>query len=127
MQRLCALLLISCLNASLMLPLWLSEAASQVPECCRRTGRHKCAMQMAASRANVSTTDPSEPDIAARCPFANATHAEAVIPSSWLPAPAQVYFGVLLSHAAAQAQTEARFRCSFLRACQKRGPPAFLS
>jgi hypothetical protein len=41
--------------------------------------------------------------------------------------PAQVVFAAIVSHPAAHAQTEARYRISFSRAWQKRGPPALLS
>lgn len=125
MQRLCALVLVSWVSISLTLPGFLSRTADPLPECCRRTGRHKCAMQIGA----LQTTDPAgvpERAIKSHCPFAKVTRAEAVLPSLWLPAPAQVSFAELLSHPAVRPQTESRFRISFLRAWQKRGPPSSL-
>lgn len=123
MQRFCALLLVSWVGVSLTLPAWLSQTANQLPECCRRTGRHKCAMQNATPLTLTSTGVP-EQAIASYCPFASMTRAEAVLPTLWLPAPAQISFAELLSHPAVRPQIEARFRTSFLRACQKRGPPS---
>ena len=35
----------------------------------------------------------------------------------------QMFFAAILSHPAAHAQTEARYRVSFSRSGQKRGPP----
>jgi hypothetical protein len=41
----------------------------------------------------------------------------------WLSS-AQVFFGCILSHPTIHAQTEARYRISFSRSRQKRGPPS---
>lgn len=127
MQRLCALILVSWLNAYLVVPALLSPAATQLPECCRRTGLHKCAMHMAGADMNSFSSGASAPSLAARCPFPQVAHPKAVLPVSWHPAPAQIYFGQLLAHPAAPPQTEARSRCSFLRSRQKRGPPSLLA
>jgi hypothetical protein len=125
MQRLLALILVGWLNAYLLAPALLSPAALQLPQCCRRTGIHKCAMQ--GERAGIAAQSPSEALLTATCPFSKVAHPKAVLPISWLPAPTQIFSGQLRAHPAAQPQTEARFRCSLLRSRQKRGPPSLLA
>jgi hypothetical protein len=44
-----------------------------------------------------------------------------------LPRPSAAVFAALFSHPSIQFQTEARYRVSFSRSHQKRGPPAILS
>ena len=43
------------------------------------------------------------------------------------PVNSAAIFAAIVSHPAVHAQTEARYRISFARSSQKRGPPAFLS
>ena len=92
---------------------------SNLPACCRRLGAHHCAM------ASVDTQGASL--IQQRCaqfPLASASLAASGIAAV---TPSQSVFAAIVSHPAAHAQTEARYRVSFSRAWQKRGPPALLS
>lgn len=123
MQRAGSLFLVTWLAVSLLIPAWLSQYTTQLPACCRRAGNHHCGMLMPAAGAQNSPHSA----ISSHCPFRNARPADAVLPFSSLPAPAQVSFGELLSHPTVKPQTEARFRVSFLRSCQKRGPPSLLA
>jgi hypothetical protein len=103
-----------------------NDADAALPACCRANGKHHCA----AVRARLAPGQFSGPVFlarGARCPLfpcGNAVpgHIYTVsrVASASLLSP-------VLSHPASPVQAEARFRISFTRACQKRGPPAFLS
>ncbi len=121
MRQLCAILLVGWLSASLTLPAWGNAGAKELPECCRRSGQHKCAM------AEAIASDSSHPVIASLCPYAKLHQPEAVVPTTWLPVRSQIVFAELLSHPAARPQIEAHYRASLLRSRQKRGPPSFPS
>jgi hypothetical protein len=108
---------------SLIAPGVLPDAESNLPACCRRNGAHHCTMSLDEAASNSATsvqairqTCPSFPAIAAP---ANASLA--------LARPSAAVFAALLSHPSIQFQTEARYRVSFNRSHQKRGPPAILS
>jgi hypothetical protein len=92
---------------------------SNLPACCRRLGAHRCAM------GSLDTHDASF--IQQRC--AQFPLAGAALAASGMAAatPSKAVFAVIVSHPAAHAQTEARYRVSFSRAWQKRGPPIVLS
>lgn len=122
MQRLCALVLVSCMHVFLLLPFVPQADASALPQCCRRSGAHKCAMMMGGSSAPDSASKQS---IGVRCPFDHGSRAQAAVRGVSLPAPAQAVFTELLAHPAVRPQTEARLRVSYLRSRQKRGPPSF--
>jgi hypothetical protein len=50
----------------------------------------------------------------------------AISPSVFLPPAEQLFFAAFISHHAVQEQAESRFRISFERSRQKRGPPLSL-
>jgi hypothetical protein len=108
-----------------LLVLLFSDAASTLlsagtdtvlPPCCRRDGKHQCALQISSGQG--SSTGMA----ASRCP----SFAKQTTPAKMShPAPPSLhsYITPLFSHPAAKAQTEARRRMSDSRCRQKRGPP----
>ena len=114
--------LLSAIGFSLIAPGILLDAQSDLPACCRRSGAHHCIgnMDEAASNSGISLQA-----IRQTCPsFAIAAP---VCANLALPKPSAAVFAELLSHPSIQFQTEARYRVSFGRSHQKRGPPAILS
>ncbi|HUB78257.1 MAG TPA: hypothetical protein VMB03_05645 [Bryobacteraceae bacterium] len=123
MRRALAWLLLAEFSFPLIAPALFADAESNLPECCRRGGKHHCAMMM----DDAPVTGVSFRSAHARCPLypgISATPAGdyvAVLNSSVL------LFGALVSHPAIFVQTEAVYRISFSRERQKRGPPVTLS
>jgi hypothetical protein len=117
-RRVLASLLLAVFSFLPFVPVLLADD-SNLPACCRRLGAHRCAM---------GSTDTREASfIQQRC--AQFPLAGAALAASGMAAvtPSQGVFGAIVTHAAPHAQTEARYRVSFSRAWQKRGPPAVLS
>jgi hypothetical protein len=118
MRRTLALLLLAVFGFPLLAPAVFAEAALNLPECCRRGGKHHCAMMTDETPADGVSFRTIQP----RCPFYPATPIM----------PAVGYVAVLKSSRAILAavaghpvhvQTEARYRISHSRSSQKRGPP----
>jgi hypothetical protein len=123
MRRALASLLLAVFSFPLIAPAMFADAESQLPECCRRGGKHHCAMTMDEAAPASGVTFRSIPQ---RCPlYCGALSAPgdyvAVLKSSG------AVFGALVSHPAIQLQVEAGYRISFSRSAQKRGPPVILS
>jgi hypothetical protein len=123
MRRALATFLLAVFSFPLIAPAVFADAESNLPECCRRGGKHRCAMMIGEAPA----TGVSFRSIQPRCPLypgAPATPAGefiAVLESSW------AIFGLVVSHPAIHVQTEAGYRISLGRSSQKRGPPVVLS
>ena len=118
MRRILAITLTLLFGFTLAAPLFALNALTDLPECCRRNGRHHCMIGMAdgAVATGISTAVP-------RCPhFPKATLAP--LPHSFTPATTRRVGPPLFVHPASSPQTEARYRISFARSRQKRGPPA---
>jgi hypothetical protein len=96
-----------------------TSVASNLPACCRRAGVHGCSMTHTGTSRPAFQAAPC-----AQYPQAGTTPAQAK--ASGVATSASVIAAVV-SHLAAQPQTEARYRVSYSRAAQKRGPPAFLA
>ena len=126
MRRIAAILLVGTFSFSLLGPAWFVDADSNLPACCRRDGKHHCAM--------MDKADPGEaPSGAAmklwgaRCPcFATACTFPPDFQTA-LPGASPLAFAWVLQHPVVQAQAEAGYRISFSRSRQKRGPPSLLS
>ena len=123
MRRILATLLIAIFGfAPSGFALFASDAESNLPASCRGHGKHHCAM-MAQKLA-----ESSGPVIqAGRCPLFPGTNAAVAHRTTGVPRISEAIFCGVVSHPAAHPQTEARYRISYSRADQKRGPPAFLS
>lgn len=107
---------------SLISPLLASDAVeASLPACCRRGGKHHCALSYEA----LSAHGKSIGIIAEKCPFTPAVPAVAHF-SAINPPTGNAVFAGLISHPAIHAQTTARYRISFDRSRQKRGPPSLI-
>jgi len=122
MLRAIAILLINLISFGLMAPAVSSGAGAPPPACCREHGKHQCAMKMAQHRVSDGSIDT----LREKCPYSPKTWTLASNSQPFVRRGSQLFFGDVLSHPAVQAQTEARYRISFSRSRQKRGPPSSL-
>jgi len=117
-RRALASLLVALFSLPLILPLLRADVASSLPSCCRREGKHRCSMDSKSKyQEGLSPIQP-------KCSNYPATIA---IRGDWnvafLKNPQSVCAS-LLHYSSTPAQTEAKYRVSFSRSRQKRGPPA---
>lgn len=124
MPRALAILLMSIFGLGLIAPVLSAGSGASLPLCCRENGKHHCAMKMAQSMEHRG--HPTVGSIGEKCPYFPKAWTTAANFQTFLPRGRQVFFGEVLSHPAVQAQTEARYRISFNRSRQKRGPPSSL-
>ena len=123
MRRALASLLLAVFGFPSIAPVVFADAESNLPECCRRGGKHHCAMMTDDAPVKGVSLRSAHP----RCPLypgisaAPAVEYVAVLNSSG------IVFGALANPAAIHVQTQAVYRISFSRARQERGPPAVLS
>jgi hypothetical protein len=96
-------------------------AEATVPVCCRRDGRHHCAMPSDESNQGSGAHAVRE-----TCPYTPAAPAVVLLPS-FTPETAAAIFAGVIRHPAVSPQTDAQLRVSFDRGRQKRGPPALLA
>jgi hypothetical protein len=133
-QRVSAVLLLVLFNFSLMATFAPTDSESKLAECCRRAGKHHCAsmgatMMQASSMENAAqeSSGPAVRPAAERCPYSPRGGPSSPLGKNPLPRAARTVVASLVSHPAGPAQTEARYRVSFSRVRQKRGPPSPLS
>jgi hypothetical protein len=98
-----------------------SDAEAGVPACCRRDGKHHCAMLAAPS-----LPDKGVGSIREKCPYTPAALTVVVLPS-FAPSTAAAIFAGVVQHTSVAPQTSARGRVSYNRSRQKRGPPSPLA
>jgi hypothetical protein len=121
-RRASAISVLSAILLSLIAPALLADAESNLPSCCRRNGKHHCSMS-----TDGSSSGPSYRVAGMQCPsFPVPTTAPAGFAIA-LPGRSAAIFAELLQHPAIHPQSEARYRVSFSRSRQKRGPPAIFS
>lgn len=123
MRRALASLLLALFSFPLALPMLRADAASSLPSCCRREGKHHCSMD------SGSAETPSGVALRALHPKCSSYAAASTVPGSYVALlKNSLSIGAsLLRYPSIEAQTEARYRISFSRSRQKRGPPALLS
>ena len=126
MRRAFAILLTMLVSFPLILPAFVSDPSANLPACCRKNGKHGCGMANMAGHSVSDSSQPSIQSVKTKCPFYPSSNSGPVSSIALNHDTAQLFFGEEISRPALQAQTEARYRISFDRACQKRGPPAFL-
>ena len=120
MRRLLAITMMLLFGWTLAAPLFVADAASSLPECCRRNGSHHCAGAMMDDSGSRTFST-----IASKCPnFPKAIAVRSL--TSFTTAQARVAGIPLFVHPASTPQTEARYRISYARSRQKRGPPVIL-
>lgn len=125
MRRAFAILLTMLVSLPLILPAFVSGANVKLPACCRKNGKHGCGMTNIAKVVSDST-HPSIGSVKAKCPSYPSSNSGPATSVAFNHDTAQLFFAEAVSHPAPRAQAEARYRISFTRASQKRGPPAFL-
>jgi len=119
LRRILAISLLLIFGLPLFAPLsgW-SEASADTPACCRRDGKHHCAMDGSSSRQKQQVTIVAE-----KCPCSPASLASVTV-LPFTPSAASAIFAGIAKHPATHPQVEARYRVSFDRSRLKRGPPA---
>jgi hypothetical protein len=94
----------------------------KVPACCRRDGKHHCAMM---TKAEDPSSETQVSSLAPACPFRN-QQVTGSRTASYLPPAAMLIFAEVMHHPAIHTQTQAALRISEVRSHQKRGPPLSL-
>ena len=123
MRRALATFLLAVFSFPLIAPALSADPESNLPECCRRGGKHRCAMMIdQAPAAGVSLRS-----IQPRCPLYPSAPATPVGEFVAVLKNSCAIFGAVVNHPAIHVQTEAGYRVSFSRSSQKRGPPVVLS
>jgi hypothetical protein len=123
MRRTIALALLATFSWTLIAPLFAPDSEANLPACCRRHGKHHCMM---LAMAHLGSQRPGFTSISEKCPCPPAAACAVHSPTFKPEAPAQFY-AEIVRHPSCSAQTQARYRLSFLRSHQKRGPPAPLA
>jgi hypothetical protein len=103
-----------------------SDAESNLPSCCRRAGKHHCAMIGMADGQDLSSGAAARAT-REKCPKFPTSGAVPGYSKTVLLKSALTLSASLTSLPAVQSQAEARYRASFSRSRQKRGPPILLS
>jgi hypothetical protein len=124
MRRALASLLLAVFSFPLIAPAVFASAESNLPECCRRNGKHHCAMTKSDA---ASSTGVFFGSIAPRCPLYPGAPATPAGKYVAVLNGAGAVFAAFVSHPAIQIQVAAGYRLSFSRSSQKRGPPVVLS
>lgn len=101
------------------------EGGSNLPMCCRRNGKHHCAMsgaerQKLTAKSSDETRWQAPPE---RCPYAPVAMTAAMHVNVFTPTVQAAMFAEIVSHPAGVAQTESKWRVACERARGKRGPP----
>jgi hypothetical protein len=117
-RRVQAILLLVAFSFPLIsLPLLAFRAEAKLPACCRRDGKHKCSMK--SMPGNGLTLKGQS-----KCPLYPSGKASLAVAKLGVAVPAVAVEAPLVDFAAPAAQTEARYRVSYSRTSQKRGPPS---
>jgi hypothetical protein len=99
-----------------------STAEANIRACCRRSGKHHCAMSATAQSSANDDAKINTPSLRERCPYSPASSAAISLP--YVADPIQTAISAdTPSHPICHAQTEDFFRISSSRSHQKRGPP----
>lgn len=122
MHRISAGLLIALFGFSLLSPaVFASDDESNLPPCCRRAGKHHCAMM------DVAPDSEAGPSLrAAPCPsFPVAPNVPANRTVSFVASRPPLFAG-LIARPTAHPEARSISRISYSRAGEKRGPPSLL-
>jgi len=124
-QRASAILLLVLFSFSLIGTVALAGPDPKIPECCRREGKHHCST-MTGSTTTQDSSGAGVKSVGEKCPYSPARGASLAYGKAPLHRAVRTIDASLVSHPAGLVQTDARYRASFSRVRQKRGPP-FLS
>jgi len=131
MRRILAITLLIAFGSPLAVPLLAAaadlqskDAQSSLPACCRRNGKHHCAITMAAALASVNGSSPAFQ--APPCPLYPSPSTPLRLAAAKLnPAPALAI--ARLQTASPNVHGRSRASSALLSANQKRGPPSILA
>jgi len=123
MRRAIAISLMMLFSWTLIAPFYARDSGANLPACCRKNGKHHCAMhttdQLAGNQRGVTT-------VAEKCPCCPLSVSSTNSPT-YNAEVAGAFYAEFVFHPALAPQTEARYRISSLRSHQKRGPPTPLA
>ena len=125
LRRLLSLLLLATLGA----PLWASmlalgqSADSLLPACCRRDGKHHCAMSSMGLAQMAGSQSPQWRSPQERCPYCPGSIAAGHHHEVGSTARADEVFVSGFAHPQGRPQTESKRRISEAGSRRKRGPP----
>jgi hypothetical protein len=122
MRRALALLLLVGFSFPLIAPLFASgPSEASLPACCRRNGKHHCAMGASALVSSRYAT------VASKCPCYPLTRFALMLPHGFAGPARAASLIQTAGPSAVVRDAEAGYRISFDRSRQKRGPPSLLS
>jgi hypothetical protein len=124
MRRALASLLLAVFSFPLIAPAVFADAEPNLPECCRRNGKHHCAMTSDEAASNASAIPQL---VQQRCPSYPGALSTPAGGSVAVLKGSGAIFGAAVSNPAIQLQIEAGYRLSFSKSTHKRGPPLVLS
>ena len=105
--------------------LWLGvpDAQSLLPLCCRRDGKHHCAMASMSS-SGMESSGPSLHDASVKCPYRGSAKVSSATVTA--PPPQFAFYAQTISHPTQFLQVLVSARISEARSHLKRGPPAIV-
>ena len=120
-RRISATLLLAAISFPLVALMALASSGpdSGLPACCRKDGKHKCAM----SGMMDETSGPSF-RATSQCPLFPSSSAAPVCRTTGAPVPSRQQVCGIATFVSRPEQAEAQYRISFNRSRQKRGPPS---
>lgn len=122
MRRILASLLVVLFGFSLIAQaLFASDPDSNLPACCRRNGKHHCAMMTRSGESSGPVL------LAARCPAFPSVNAIPSSQTAGLPGSSSSTRIALEMQSPSLIGIQAHSRISYSQAGQKRGPPSFSS
>lgn len=125
MRRALAILLVFAFSLPLIAPALASAPdESQLPACCRRDGKHHCAMFSDAVSVNVSKRVTT---VSGKCPCPPFARLALMLPHALSSQHTSAAVARNAGPAAVIREAEAGYRISFDRSRQKRGPPQLAS
>ncbi len=108
----------------LFIPFFNSGSESTLPACCRRDGKHHCAMSARLQQSVLSaSSEPVIRDVTPPCPYRSRLMM-AFVSRVLFVHRASVFSGQGVSHPALSLKTTVRVRLSEIRSNLQRGPPA---
>jgi hypothetical protein len=120
-KRSWAIVLLAVFSFGLIGPAVFANLEAKLPSCCARGGKHHCSSM--GSTTGHESSGPAARETRQRCPYYPSGAATPIYSWAALKGSSLALFAAPASHPAMQAQTEARYRASFSRSRQKRGPP----
>jgi hypothetical protein len=120
MRRALTSLLLALLSFPLIAPILFANTASDLPACCRRDGKHHCAMMdMGITQDDGGVYWKSKPQKCSQYPKTGAS----LCSGKSVPQRSSEIGPLVFSHPTLAAQTEILYRISHSRSREKRGPP----